>query len=556
MDPVAWAFACLVASGEVAAPVATPPPPQARPAAETPPPSSPPATRLPSSSLGALASPAHVRYTGGPASHYRARRKIHTDEILQRTRSRSPARRARYDEREQSRSRSRTRYRRDRSERSPANGNNGSREYASNYDNSRAPPASHKYEDRPQSKEQMSGNSKESSQDRRVYVGNLSYDVKWGQLKDFMRQAGDVVFADVLLLANGMSKGCGIVEYASRDEAQTAITTLSNQNLMGRLVYVREDRETEPRFNNPAPPARGGFDGGYGARGGFGGGFGGPPGGGMGMQGRGGGGNQIFVSNLPYQVGWQDLKDLFRQAVSVGQILRADVHMMPDGRPKGTGIVAFDNPEDAANAISSFNGYDWQGRVMEVREDRYAGGGGFGGPRGGFNGGFRGGFGGGFPPRGGFGGGFAGGRGGFGGGFAGGRGGYGGGGYGGPQAGGFGGGQGGGYGGPSNHGPAAAAVPANPFVDFATSNGAESTTIFVRNLPWSTSNDDLIELFITIGKVERAEIKMESNMRSSGTGVVQFASQDDAATAISKFSGYQYGGRPLGLSYVRYSNQG
>ncbi|KAK0949300.1 g-strand binding protein, partial [Friedmanniomyces endolithicus] len=186
---------------------------------------------------------------------------------------------------------------------------------------------------------------------------------------------------------------------------------------------------------------------------------------------------------------------------------------------------------------------------MEVREDRYAGGGGFGGPRGGFNGGFRGGFGGGFPPRGGFGGGFAGGRGGFGGGFAGGRGGYGGGGYGGPQAGGFGGGQGGGYGGPSNHGPAAAAVPANPFVDFATSNGAESTTIFVRNLPWSTSNDDLIELFITIGKVERAEIKMESNMRSSGTGVVQFASQDDAATAISKFSGYQYGGRPLGLSY-------
>ncbi|KAK0263981.1 g-strand binding protein [Friedmanniomyces endolithicus] len=561
MDPVAWALACLVASGEVAAPVATPPPPQARPAAETPPPSSPPATRLPSSSLGALAfrpraSPAHVRCTGGPTRHYRARPEIHTDEMLQRTRSRSPARRARYDEREQSRSRSRTRYRRDRSERSPANGNNGSREYASNYDNSRAPPASRKYEDRPQSKEQMSGNSKESSQDRRVYVGNLAYDVKWGQLKDFMRQAGDVVFADVLLLANGMSKGCGIVEYSSRDEAQTAITTLSNQNLMGRLVYVREDREMEPRFNNAGPPARGGFDGGYGARGGFGGGFGGPPGGGMGMQGRGGGGNQIFVSNLPYQVGWQDLKDLFRQAVSVGQILRADVHMMPDGRPKGTGIVAFDNPEDAANAISSFNGYDWQGRVMEVREDRYAGGGGFGGPRGGFNGGFRGGFGGGFPPRGGFGGGFPGGRGGFGGGFAGGRGGYGGGGYGGPQAGGFGGGQGGGYGGPSNHGPAAAAVPANSFVDFATSNGAESTTIFVRNLPWSTSNDDLIELFITIGKVERAEIKMESNMRSSGTGVVQFASQDDAATAISKFSGYQYGGRPLGLSYVRYSNQG
>ncbi|TKA69732.1 hypothetical protein B0A55_05269 [Friedmanniomyces simplex] len=476
-----------------------------------------------------------------------------------RTRSRSPARRSRYDDREQSRSRSRTRYRRDRSERSPANGNNGSREYSSTYDNNRAPPPSRKYEDRPQNKEQMLGNIKESSQqDRRVYVGNLAYDVKWGHLKDFMRQAGDVIFADVLLLGNGMSKGCGIVEYATRDQAQTAITTLSNQNLMGRLVYVREDREVEPRFNAAGPPARGGFDGGYGARGGFAGGYGGPMGGGMGMQGRGGGGNQIFVSNLPYQVGWQDLKDLFRQAVNIGQILRADVHMMPDGRPKGTGIVAFDNPDDAANAITMYNGYDWQGRVIEVREDRYAGGAGFGGPRGGFGGGFapRGGFGGGFAPRGGFGGGFAGGRGGFGGGYGGGRGGYGGGGYGGPQAGGYGGGQGGGYGAAPGPGPAAAAVPPNPFVDFATSGGAESTTIFVRNLPWSTSNDDLIELFQTIGKVERAEIKMESNARSSGTGVVEFASQDDAATAISKFTGYQYGGRPLGLTYVRYSNLG
>lgn len=30
-----------------------------------------------------------------------------------------------------------------------------------------------------------------SQQDRRVYVGNLSYDVKWHHLKDFMRQGMD-----------------------------------------------------------------------------------------------------------------------------------------------------------------------------------------------------------------------------------------------------------------------------------------------------------------------------------------------------------------------------
>jgi RNA recognition motif-containing protein len=35
-------------------------------------------------------------------------------------------------------------------------------------------------------------------------------------------------------------QGCGIVEYSTKDEAQNAINTMSNRNLMGRLIYVRE----------------------------------------------------------------------------------------------------------------------------------------------------------------------------------------------------------------------------------------------------------------------------------------------------------------------------
>jgi hypothetical protein len=43
-------------------------------------------------------------------------------------------------------------------------------------------------EDRGAYREQTMNNIRESSQqDRRVYVGNLSYDVKWHHLKDFMR---------------------------------------------------------------------------------------------------------------------------------------------------------------------------------------------------------------------------------------------------------------------------------------------------------------------------------------------------------------------------------
>ena len=79
------------------------------------------------------------------------------------------------------------------------------------------------------------------------------------------------------------------MEYATREQAQNAVATLSNQNLMGRLVYVREDREAEPRFTNPNP--RGDF-GGVG-RGNFNQGGGGPYGGAPG-----GGGRQVYVANV------------------------------------------------------------------------------------------------------------------------------------------------------------------------------------------------------------------------------------------------------------------
>lgn len=65
-----------------------------------------------------------------------------------------------------------------------------------------------------------------------------------------------------------------------------------------------------------------------------------------------------------------------------------------------------------------------------------------------------------------------------------------------------------------------------------------------------------MDLFSTIGKVDRAEIQYEPNGRSRGTGVVQFDSAETAETSIAKFTGYQYGGRPLGITFVKYMNAG
>ncbi|KAJ3120225.1 hypothetical protein HK098_004774 [Nowakowskiella sp. JEL0407] len=207
-----------------------------------------------------------------------------------------------------------------------------------------------------------------SKRDCRVYVGNLAYECGWADLKDFGRKCGDVMFADVLQGHNGRSKGCGIIEYRTPEDAQRAIKELSGALLMGRPVFLREDREYSVRPSG-GPPFRSRYadrdrDRGY-----------------SGSSYRDSGSNyrpteeiagrQIFVGNLPYTVAWQDLKDTFRSA---GRIIRADVNEDPHTRrSKGTGIVLFETVSEAQNAIAMFDNYEWHGRRLEVREDRFAG---------------------------------------------------------------------------------------------------------------------------------------------------------------------------------------
>ena len=60
---------------------------------------------------------------------------------------------------------------------------------------------------------------------------------------------------------------------------------------------------------------------------------------------------------------WQELKDLMRAA---GAVLRADV-AQADGRSRGFGSVLFESAESSQRAVSMFNGYDYNGRILKVR---------------------------------------------------------------------------------------------------------------------------------------------------------------------------------------------
>jgi RNA recognition motif-containing protein len=79
-------------------------------------------------------------------------------------------------------------------------------------------------------------------------------------------------------------------------------------------------------------------------------------------------GNKLFVGNLPFSATDDSLRELFAQ---VGQVESAKIITDREtGRNKGFGFVEMSTEKDAADAITKFNGADFEGRSMTVNEAR------------------------------------------------------------------------------------------------------------------------------------------------------------------------------------------
>ncbi|CAB9509256.1 Uncharacterized RNA-binding protein C328.05 [Seminavis robusta] len=310
------------------------------------------------------------------------------------------------------------------------------------------------------------------SQSRRVYVGNLSWDVRWQDLKDHMRQAGEVLHAEVICENNGRSKGCGIVEFSTAPEAQEAIAKLTDSQLKGRLIFVREDRETSS-------------------------------GGASGFQGHRSDNSSVYVWNLSYETSWQDLKDHMRKAGNVDQ---ATILSDSQGNSIGCAVVVYQRPQEAARAIRELQNSELHGRDIYLREDRNHGAVGGGRHHGGDRGGH-----GHHHHHGGRGGHRGGGRGHGGGGR----------GHGDDDKG-------------NNHGHGGGFL------------------LFVNNLSYETSWQDLKDHFRQCGDVERAEVMTNAEGRSKGFGTVRFMKEKEAEAAIERLNGQELQGRTL---EVRYDNK-
>ncbi|KAJ1567303.1 hypothetical protein HK405_006441 [Cladochytrium tenue] len=322
---------------------------------------------------------------------------------------------------------------------------------------------------------------------RQLFVGNLPFATGWQDLKDLFREVGTVLRADIAMSAAGRSRGFGSVLFATVEEAQAAINAFNNYDLNGRKIEVREDRAVSGNgFGRHAhvSAAHDANEDGEGATENV-------PLPGTAIDASTINIRALYVGNLPYSVGWQDLKDLFRNA---GNVIRADIPTDYQGRSKGFGTVVMATVEEARKGVSLYNGFEWQGRRLEVREDRtYVEG---AAPRGAYAQGGAAGY----------------------------------------QA--F----------PAGEAPApayggAAAAPVG-------------RQLFVGNLPFSVQWQELKDMFRQAGTVQRADVALDMQGRSRGHGQVVMSSSEEAAAAIRLLNGRDVQGRIIEVREDRYAAGG
>lgn len=77
---------------------------------------------------------------------------------------------------------------------------------------------------------------------KKLFVGNLDFNVKDIELEELFKTAGKVIYAEIVRFFDKKSKGFGFVEMMTEEEAKKAIDTLNNQDFKGRKLVVSEAR--------------------------------------------------------------------------------------------------------------------------------------------------------------------------------------------------------------------------------------------------------------------------------------------------------------------------
>ncbi|KAI1889674.1 hypothetical protein AGOR_G00165390 [Albula goreensis] len=204
--------------------------------------------------------------------------------------------------------------------------------------------------------------------------------------------------------------------------------------------------------------------------------------------------NRVFISNIPYDMKWQAIKDLMRE--KVGEVTYVELFKDAEGKSRGCGVVEFKDEEFVKKAIEVMNKHDLNGRPLNIKEDPdgeharrvlqrtggiFPGGRGQDGAPGCMN----------LPPS----------------------------------------------------------IANNPNIPPEVINSLQAgrlgSTVFVANLDFKVGWKKLKEVFSMAGTVKRADVKEDKDGKSRGMGTVTFEQALEAVQAISMFNGQMLFDRPM-----------
>ncbi|XP_053318527.1 myelin expression factor 2 isoform X2 [Spea bombifrons] len=204
--------------------------------------------------------------------------------------------------------------------------------------------------------------------------------------------------------------------------------------------------------------------------------------------------NRVFISNIPYDMKWQAIKDLMRE--KVGEVTYVELFKDAEGKSRGCGVVEFKDMEFVTKALDVMNKHDLNGRPLNIKADPDGDHARRALQRGGVP----------FPA-----------------------------------------------GHNSEMGPGSMSLPPSilnnpnipPDIISALRAGRLGTTVFVANLDFKVGWKKLKEVFSIAGNVKRADIKEDKDGKSRGMGTVTFEQAIEAVQAISMFNGQFLFDRPM-----------
>ncbi|KAG6392854.1 hypothetical protein SASPL_147082 [Salvia splendens] len=171
------------------------------------------------------------------------------------------------------------------------------------------------------------------SEEAKLFVGNLPYDIDSEKLAQLFDQAGVVEISEVIYnRQTDQSRGFGFVTMSTVEEAEKAVEKFNGYDINGRVLTVNK---AAPRGSQPERVVRT-YEPSF----------------------------RMYVGNLPWQVDNARLMELFSEH---GEVVDARVVFDREtGRSRGFGFVTMSTEAELNDAIAALDGQNVDGRAIRV----------------------------------------------------------------------------------------------------------------------------------------------------------------------------------------------